>query len=429
VREQLAVWATRRSFKIAVATLFAVVQLWVVAQAGKDRLNLPIDTAPGLHLEFKNPMANSLGAIPREPPEWSRLIWSRWDSQHYIGFALRGLSACPTDPALANHGWGYADCGLAWLPAYGVAGGVVSHVTGVEPDVALILISVVCAIIGNLLWISPELIKRVGLFQAYMILVAWNCYAAAWNLVIPTTEPVVIALALGGFVALMNERWIWAGVLIGASTALRIPTASYAFALGCAYLFAAWDRYRLKKPQWWKPLVAVPLCGWGQLATMIVLQWKLHNWHAFFDARFAFGDKNRLGRLFDIKYFVAGFQSQCADMVIYLGLISIMLLMWRPVLAKFGRTERVFIVISSVITTLLAVAGAMHYWGLTRYMMLCPLAFLCMGEFAKRHRAAFVLWLIVSCAIYWNFEVCSYVTQGNPVLCPCLGRIELSMPW
>jgi hypothetical protein len=52
-----------------------------------------------------------------------------------------------------------------------------------------------------------------------------------------------------------------------------------------------------------------------------------------------------------------------------------------------------------------------------------------MGMFARRHRAAFVLWLVVCCGIYWNFELCSYMTQGNPVACPCLGKLELSMPW
>lgn len=425
----LATWATRRSFKVAVATAFALLHLVVIWRAGESRLHLPFDNQPGLHLAYADPNANALGSIPRQPAGWSRLIVSRFDSQHYIGFALRGLASCPKDPKKTNHGWGYLACGLGWLPAYGLAGGLVSSATGLEPDVALVLISVLCAILVNWLWICPTMIRRLGLFEAYMVLIAWNCYAGAWNLVVPTTEPVVLALAVGGFVALANERWVWSGVLIGACTALRIPTASYAFALGCALLFAAWDRYRTKQPQWWRPLIAVPLCGWGQFATMAVFQAKLGNWHAFFDARFAFGDHNRLDRLFDITYFVRGFQSQCADMVIYLGLIAIMVLTWRPTLAGFGRTERVFVVIASVITTVLAVAAAFQYWGLTRYMMLCPLPFLCMGQFARRHRGAFVLWLVVSCAVYWNFELCSYITQGNPTACPCLGRLELSMPW
>ena len=154
------------------------------------------------------------------------------------------------------------------MPAYGSAGGIISKVTGLEPDVRSSCFGVVRDH-HQLLWICPTMIRRLGLFESYAVLIAWNCYAGAWNLVVPTTEPVVIALALGGFVALANERWIWAGILIGACTALRVPTASYAFALGCALLVAAWERYRAQTPQWWRPLYAVPLCGWGQLATMM----------------------------------------------------------------------------------------------------------------------------------------------------------------
>ena len=427
--DRITTWSTRRSFKLAVATAFALAHLFVIARAGESRLGLPFNNAPGEHIAFKDPMAPSLGTIPREPPDWSRLVVSRFDAQHYIAFALRGLSACPTDPAKARKGWGYLNCGLGWLPAYGEVGGVVSKVTGLEVDVSLVLISVLCAIVLNCLWICPTIIRRIGLFEAYAVLLAWNCYPAAWNLVIPTTEPMVLALAIGGFVMLANERWVWSAILIGASTALRIPTASFAFALGCALLLAAWDRRRARTPQWWRPLIAVPLCGWGQFLTMAVFQIKLGNWHAFFDARFAFGDHNRLDRLFDMTYFVRGFQSQCADMVIYLGLIAIMALTARRALAGFGRTERTFIVISSVITTVLAVAAAFQYWGLTRYMMLCPLPFLGAGVLGRHHRAVFVLWLVICVAFYWHLELCSYITQGNPTACPCLGRLELSMPW
>ncbi len=428
-RDQVATWATWRSVKVSIAIAFALAQLLVIAHAGHVRLHLPFDNAPGEHIAYTDPMAPSLGHIPRQPPNWSRLIVSRFDSQHYIGFAIRGMTSCPTDPKEANKGWGYLNCGLGWLPAYGVAGGLISSATGLEPDFSLVLLSVLCAIAVNLLWISPTLIKRIGLFEAYAVLLAWNCYPAAWNLVIPTTEPVVLALALGGFVMLANEKWVWSAILIGASTALRIPTASYAFALGCALLVAAYDRYRAQTPQWWRPLLAVPFCGWGQFATMAVFQAKLHNWHAFFDARFAFGDHNRLDRLFDIKYFVKGFQSQCADMVVYLGLVAIMIVTARRVLAKFNRTEWTFLVVSSVITTVLAVAAAFQYWGLTRYMMLCPLPFLGAGVLGRYHRAVLVVWLIVCCAVYWHLELCSYITQGNPLACPCLGKLELSMQW
>ena len=81
----------RRSFKIAVAVAFALVQLVVVWRAGETRLHLPFNNDPGIHLAYDNPNANALGKIPREPANWSRLVVSRFDSQHYIGYALRGI--------------------------------------------------------------------------------------------------------------------------------------------------------------------------------------------------------------------------------------------------------------------------------------------------------------------------------------------------
>ena len=421
-------WSMRRWFQVALATGLALLHLFAFAQAGQSRLQVPFNTNPGEHIQYVDPMAPSLGPFPRQPPHWSRLIVSRFDTQHYVGFALRGLSSCPTDPTKTD-GWGYLNCGLGWLPAYGTVGGLVSSATGMEPDVALTVMAVLAAIILNLLWICPTMVKRMGRFEAFAILIAWNCYPSAWTLVAPMTESAVLALAIGGFVMLCNERWVWSALLVGACTALRLPTASFAFALGCCLLYAAWERRRAGTAQWWRPLLAVPFCGWGQFLTMAVFQIKLGNWHAFFDARFAFGDHNRLGRLIEPTYYVKGFQSQCADMVIYLGMIAVMIVTWRRVLSKLNRVETMFIVVSSLTTAVLAVAAAMQYWGITRYMLLCPLAFMGMGTVARQHRVLFVMLLAVWVGFYWHLELCSYVTQGDPKLCPCLGRIELHIPW
>lgn len=424
--DKLSTW---RSAKIALAVLLACAHLLAFAQAGRVRLNIPFDNAPGAHLQFTNPMVGALDGHPRQPPHWSRLVVSRFDAQHYIGFALRGLSACPTDPSKSNDGHAYVDCGLGWLPAYGVIGGAVSGVTGLEPDVALLLLALLGAIAVNLLWICPPMIQRLGRFEAFAVLIAWNCYPGAWNLVALQTESIVVALALGGFVMLLKERWIWAAALVGACTAFRLPTVSYALALGGALLVAAWQRRRAGTPRWWLPLLGLPLCGWGQLLTMIIFQIKLGNWHAFLDARFAFGDHNRLSRLVDLSYYMRGFGSQCADMVVFVGLVAIVVATWRRVVAGFNRVETTFLAIASAATAVIAIAGAMQYWGITRYMMLCPLPFLGAGVLAKHNRWLFVLWLVVCVGIYWHFELCSFITHGDAHACPCLGRIELSEPW
>jgi hypothetical protein len=424
----IADWSNKRWVQLVIATLLALVHLFAFSLAADSRLDIPFNLAPDAHLAFTDPAADSLGTLPREPPHWSRLAVSRFDAQHYIGHALRGLDACQDDPDLAT-GRDYLACGLGWLPGYGVIGGWISDLTGLEPDITLTAMSVIAAIILNLIWICPTMIARFGRFEAFATLIAWNCYPAAWNLVVPATESLVLALGIGGFVMLMKERWVWSAVLIGAATAFRLPTASFAFALGCCLLLATRDRYKARVPKWWKPLVAIPLCGWGQFLTMAIFQIELDNWHAFFDARFTFGDHNRLGRLLDVQYFLKGFQSQCCDMLVYTALLVIIALTGRRVLARAGRIPAVFLVITTLFTAITAIAGAMQYWGITRYMMLCPLAFLGMGRLARSHRAVFVMWLILAVAIYWNFELCSYISQGDPDACPCLGHSELHLYW
>jgi hypothetical protein len=421
-------WARVRWVQLVIAVALAFGHLGAFARAGHSRLNIPFDLAPGAHLQFTDLRAGALSGFPRQPPKWSRLVVSRMDAQHYIGTALRGLYACPKDPKKAN-GNAYLACGLGWLPGYGVVGTAAMKLTGLEPDFALVLVSTVCAIILNLLWICPMMVRRMGLLGAYGVLLAWNCYPGAMYLVTPLVEAMVMALTIGGFVMLSKQRWVASAFLIGASTALRLPTVDAGFALGCCLLFATWQQYKAHKPQWWRPLIAIPLCGWGQFLTMLVFQIKLGNWHAYFDARWNFGDKNRVHRFFELTYFLQGFKAQNADMIMYIALVAITLLTWRRALAGFTSIERMFIIISSVITFILAIAAPIEYWGITRYMMLGMLPFLGMGVLAKRHRGLFVMWLVLSLGIYWNFELCNYVTQGDPAACPCAGRNEMHLPW
>ena len=429
VRQRLATWPAKRWFQMIVATLLTLAHLFAFAHAGKTRLGIPFDLAPGAHLEFADPNADALGPVPRQPAKWSRLVVSRYDTQHYVSFALRGLSSCPTDPTQPDVARGYLNCSLGWLPAYGVVGGLVSDATGLEPDVALTLVSVLSAIMLNFLWLCPTMVSRIGRFETYALVIAWNCYPGAWSLVAPVTESLTLVIGIGAFIMLCKQRWWWASFLVGASTAFRIPTAGFAFAMGCALLLAAYEQRKVGAKRWWMPILAASLCGWGQFLEMAVFQWKLHNWHAFFDARFAFGDKSRWDRLIDVTYYLRGFQSQCGDMIVFMSVITMTVLGARRALAGFKRVEGLFLIISSVFTVVVSIMGASQYWGITRYMMLCPLAFMSAANVAKRHRVLFVMWLLFCVSIYWHFELCNYVTQGDRAACPVLGRMELSMPW
>src|SRR5437660_6870590 len=101
-------------FRFAVAAVLVSFHIFAFAVAGDEQLSTSFNSAPGEAPYFSNPDAPSLsGRIPRQPHHWSRLVVSRWDAQHHIAFALRGITSCPTDASKATD-LAYADCGVGW---------------------------------------------------------------------------------------------------------------------------------------------------------------------------------------------------------------------------------------------------------------------------------------------------------------------------
>ena len=235
-----------RQFRVGVAVLFTAFHLVMFAAAGRDRLDLPFNSAPGQAPYYSNPKVSSLRGYPRQPHHWSRLIVSRWDSEHYIGFAVRGVSACPTEgtPGPVTD-LAYLECGLGWLPAYGMVGGTIAHATGIPDDVMLVVISVLCTILVNLLW--TQLLARSTRparrkLEAFGALIAFNVFPTAFYLVDPVHRGVHVRararrLRRDDERALDHRR---AAPWSAPSTALRASARSRSRpGLGCA---APWSR-------------------------------------------------------------------------------------------------------------------------------------------------------------------------------------------
>jgi hypothetical protein len=425
---KLAEVAPKRWFRLAVAAALVVGHLVAFTVAGHTRLHLPFNSAPGQEIYYSDPDANALMPAPRQPHFWSRLIVSRWDSQHYIGFAVRGLTACP------KHGTGnqFLACGLAWMPTLGLIAGAVTDATGAPPDYTLLAFSLLAALVINLLWTSKTLVGRLGLFEAYMALVAFNLFGSAFYLVTPYNEACVFACMLGGYICLVNGQWLRCGALIGAATALRPMAVGFVAGLGCAALFAAWQARKAKTPRWWRPLVAIPLACWGQLVMMAVFSIMLGDAKAYVHAQFAFGGERsglHFHRFIESSFYVQAFTAQHADGVLIFASFALVLLMARSLMKKIPTVEMTFLAVASVAMALLPLAALWGYWGMNRYLLMCPLIFIAAGALARKHRGVFVLWLVLCAAIYWHIELCSYISQGNPIVCPCLGHMQFTMPF
>ncbi|MDB4956279.1 MAG: putative integral rane protein [Myxococcales bacterium] len=420
--------ASTTLFRIAIAGLLTCLHLLVFRYAGQDRLELPFNSAPNEAPYYSDPDASSIRGIPRQPHHWSRLIVSRWDAQHYIGFAIRGITACPTDGETATD-LQYLECGLAWLPAYGVVGGAVSDVTGMPADITLFMMSILAALIVNLLWTSRAIVERLGRLETYATLVAFNIFPTAFYLVTPYTESATLALVLAGFVLLMRDRWVLAGLFVGAATALRATAVGFAAGLATAAAIAAYRRRKSGDPKWWRPALAIPLAGWGQLVQLLVLKIVVGDAKAYLRAREAFGDERHYTRLFDPEWYVQGFTAQHMDSVMLLGCIAIVGLTCREVFRRFKLEESIYLAVSMAVTVMISIVSVHEYWGLNRYLLLCPLVFIGTGTLVRKHYVVLGLWLVLCAAIYWHVELCSYIAQGDSRICPCLGRIEYWFPF
>jgi len=428
MKRRLAELAPKTWFRAAVAVALVLGHLVAFTIAGHQRLNLPFNSSPDEAPYYSNPKEDSLGPWPRQPHHWSRLIVSRWDSQHYIGFAVRGLSSCPKD----GTPYQFEACGLPWMPTLGLLARGIVETTGAAPDYTLFVFSLIAALAINLLWTCKTLVKRLGLWQAWAALIAFNLYAAAFFVVTPYTEGCVFACMLGAYVCIANGQWLRASALIGAATAVRPTAMGFAVGFACAALVAARQARKTGTPRWWLPIAAIPLAAWGQLVMMVVLAVAVGDSQAYVHAQLAFTEQ--LGglhfqRFFEASWYLHMFSAQHYDGVILLGALVVILLTVRELAAKLPAVEMTFLEVASVVMALVPLATVHGYWGFNRYLMLCPLIFFSAGELAARRRSIYVLWLVVCVLIYWNVELCSYISHGNPHVCPCEGQMQFSMPF
>jgi hypothetical protein len=427
-RARLAEWADDRVIRLTAAVAIVLIHIAIITWAGHDRLGISFNSHPGEAPYYSNPDAISLYWGPRQPHYWSRLVVSRWDSQHYIGFALRGLTACPPDGAHA-HDYQYMQCGAGWLPAYGLLGGAIADTLHAPPDYTLFLLSCVFAVLFNFLLTSRTIAERLGQGGAWALLVAYNCYPSAFYLVTPYTEAATFACVIGAYLLMTRGRWLTAGALIGAATGLRVSAGAFSVGFGLAALLVAWRQRKQGTPQWWRPIAGASLAGWGLIATFIAYKIFLNEPFAYLRARAAFGDTHDFARLFKGTFYLKGFTGQHLDSVMLVGLACVVVVTARELYRRLPLEELVYLATASIVTVILSVGAVHEYWGLNRYLLACPIAFFGLGVIGRERPALFVLWLILCAALYWHVELCSFLAHGQPQYCPCLGRVEFDLPF
>jgi len=207
-------------------------------------------------------------------------IWNYWDAPHYLDLAVLGYGA--VDPGVQMID-GYQRAYPGNLPLYIVFFPLFPWLVGAvnallhEPLVSAFIVSTVASLfVAPLLYrlVRADEGRRVALLSAWFLLV----FPTAYFLHIGYTESLFLALVLGSFLAVRNDRWWLAGILGGLAALTRVNGLVLIPALA-AEAWLAWDadpEHRLKLGWLAIGLVAVGFAGYLAL-----------NWAVYGDA-FAF---------------------------------------------------------------------------------------------------------------------------------------------
>jgi len=184
-----------------------------------------------------------------------------WDSGRFLYIAAHGYAYVPgyrhPDSILASYpGYPLAIDTIAWVPGIGLkrAGFAVTIAAGLAAAWGLTRLGM--ALIGD---------RRLSL----IMVAVWSVAPASFVLSMVYSEALFCALAIWSLVALVERRWLVAGVLtIGAGVARGSTGVALVAAVTVAALPTVIAALRARQPaaMWWRPAVALLLSPLGVLA-------------------------------------------------------------------------------------------------------------------------------------------------------------------
>ncbi len=201
--------------------------------------------------------------------------WARWDAGHYLSIARNGYELFTCDAiGYSPEEW----CGTAaWLPGYPWLIRLVSRLLGIPRQTAAVVLSGVFAYLGLLvLWrgfMGARLDRKNILMLSMASFFAGSIYYHA-----------IFPISMVGFFIILclyflrEQRWLASG-LAGAAAAFTYPSG-----LLLAPLAALWTLYQSSQSsQMAGRLVrSAGVAALGFAGVLLVHQWTLHAWNAFF---------------------------------------------------------------------------------------------------------------------------------------------------
>jgi hypothetical protein len=191
---------------------------------------------------------------------WSRL--TSFDGPWLLGIAGNGYDGLVPDPSVGHRGLS----NIAFLPLYPLLTAGLSHVTGLTLVAAGFAVTAVAGLAAAAA--LDRLGRRVvgGRAAGLTLVVLWAAWPHAIVLSMIYTEALFVALAAWSLVALLDRRWLTAGVLCLLAGATRAFGAALAVAVAVAALVAIVHALRRRAPRdVVRPLAAAVLAPLGLL--------------------------------------------------------------------------------------------------------------------------------------------------------------------
>lgn len=199
-----------------------------------------------------------------------------WDGNRYLIIAAHGYTYVPGN---LHH-----DSLFAWFPGYPGVIDAIAWIPGVGPVRAAFALTIASGLVAA--WGLARLVVLVtGDSRVALITVAlWALAPGTIVLVMLYPEAMFCALAAWSLVALVERRWLTAGLLAALSGTVRLSASALAVAIAVAALPALVQAVRTRAPfaAWWRPLAAVILAPLGLLGYWGFAGWAWHKPDAWF---------------------------------------------------------------------------------------------------------------------------------------------------
>lgn len=193
----------------------------------------------------------------------------RWDSAWYVDIAEHGWSSVPTGADSARN---------AFFPLFPLLVRAVAHLPGLSPSAAGLLVATLAGAAATVLaWLlTARLADRAAADRAAAV---FAFFPGSFTLSMAYSEGLFLALTAACLLALVDRRWVLAGVLAALATATR-PTG---VALVAACAWAALVAVRRRKE--WRALAAPLLAPLGAVAFFAFLAVRTGDRLAWFTAQ------------------------------------------------------------------------------------------------------------------------------------------------